>query len=71
MTHYGIFRRCLMSVLSRVYRTETVEVENYAFDQDGIFNIPNEDGDQASYIEHCKVRPQVLTRGQLFLRIFR
>ena len=69
--YYNIFRRCLMSVLSRVYRTETVEVENYAFDQDGIFNIPNEDGDQASYIEHCKVGAQFQARGKFIFRISR
>ena len=43
-----------MSLLGRAYRNETVEVGNYAFDKDGVFNIP-EDGDHASYIEHCKV----------------
>ena len=47
-------RRCLMSLLGRAYRTETVEEPNYAFDIDGIFHVPA-DGDHASYIEHCKV----------------
>jgi len=42
-----------MSILGRVYRDETVTVDDYGFD-DGAFSVPP-DGDYDSYIEHCKV----------------
>ena len=47
-------RRCLMSLLGRAYRRETVEQEHYAFDDGKVFTVPD-DGDHASYMEHCKV----------------
>ena len=42
-----------MSILGRVYRDETVTVDDYGFD-DSAFSVPP-DGDYDSYIEHCKV----------------
>ena len=47
-------RRCLMSILNRAYRSETVETDNYSFDDDGVFHVPN-DGDYDSYLEACRV----------------
>ena len=37
-------RRCLMALLSRVYRRDTVDIKGYAFDNEGLFAVPP-DGD--------------------------
>merc|ERR1719402_1741247 len=57
-------RRCLMSILNRAYRDETVTVNGYAFDEDGVFNVPP-DGDYDSYIEHCRNLP-LLVKPEVF-----
>ena len=43
-----------MSLLGRVYRRETVDNEHYNFDDEKVFTVPD-DGDHASYLDHCKV----------------
>jgi len=57
-------RRCLMSILNRAYRTETVDIDNYAFDEDGVFHVPN-DGDYDSYLEACRNLP-LLVKPEVF-----
>ena len=44
-----------MSLLGRVYRRETVDNEHYNFDDEKVFTVPD-DGDHASYLDHCKVK---------------
>ena len=45
-------RRCLMALLSRVYRRDTVDVSGYAFDNEGLFAVPPDGDHERNWFFH-------------------